>query len=319
MAYFVFPFMESLWSYLYWFFRPYIKGFLRRTTKLCEIQRVCYGEPRGARRTLAIEYSLKSTRNVDLKDAVVKLNNLTNTGRFSGEIRRNSVEYAFRTIVEVKYINLKVHKMLQYSLKHSLTQMFGYNQLKYLVEEVRKIPYNSENTEHEEKLLMLWEQLMPQEKLEKRISKQWGTIGFQGDDPKTDFRGMGILGLENLLYLATNYNKVALHVLTHSQHPTYGYSLAIVGINLTSMAYQLLNGDVLKAHFFNAVNGPAELQHFHQLYCYIFYEFDKMWIEEKPRDVMEFNRIRDKFEESLREKLSHPTSVLKINVTVETL
>ncbi len=32
-----------------------------------------------------------------------------------------------------------------------------------------------------------------------RITKQWQNIGFQGDDPKTDFRGMGILGLENLL------------------------------------------------------------------------------------------------------------------------
>lgn len=32
-----------------------------------------------------------------------------------------------------------------------------------------------------------------------RVTKQWQSIGFQGQDPKTDFRGMGILGLENLL------------------------------------------------------------------------------------------------------------------------
>ena len=32
-----------------------------------------------------------------------------------------------------------------------------------------------------------------------RVSKQWQDIGFQGDDPKTDFRGMGMLGLLNLL------------------------------------------------------------------------------------------------------------------------
>lgn len=108
---------------------------------------------------------------------------------------------------------------------------------------------------------------MPYENLGNRISKQWSKIGFQGDDPKTDFRGMGVLGLENLVFFATNYNNVALHVLTHSQHPVYGYSFAIVGINLTSLTYNLLSSDVLKSHFYNAVNGPAEVENFHQLYC----------------------------------------------------
>lgn len=41
--------------------------------------------------------------------------------------------------------------------------------------------------------LQLWDLLMPDTPLEKRITKQWGTIGFQGDDPATDFRGMGKL------------------------------------------------------------------------------------------------------------------------------
>lgn len=47
----------------------------------------------------------------------------------------------------------------------------------------------------------LWDLLMPTAKLESRITKQWGDIGFQGDDPKTDFRGMGMLGLNNLVWV----------------------------------------------------------------------------------------------------------------------
>ena len=35
--------------------------------------------------------------------------------------------------------------------------------------------------------------MMPDTPLKERISKQWGDIGFQGKDPKTDFRGMGML------------------------------------------------------------------------------------------------------------------------------
>lgn len=46
--------------------------------------------------------------------------------------------------------------------------------------------------------LQLWKFLKPNTPLESRISKQWCEIGFQGDDPKTDFRGMGLLGLYNL-------------------------------------------------------------------------------------------------------------------------
>lgn len=49
--------------------------------------------------------------------------------------------------------------------------------------------------------LQLWEFLKPNTPLESRISKQWCEIGFQGDDPKTDFRGMGLLGLYNLQWV----------------------------------------------------------------------------------------------------------------------
>lgn len=36
-------------------------------------------------------------------------------------------------------------------------------------------------------------------KLTNRVSRQWEEIGFQGADPATDFRGAGILGLNQLI------------------------------------------------------------------------------------------------------------------------
>lgn len=116
------------------------------------------------------------------------------------------------------------------NLRQCLLQINGYNNLFEAVEELRKEVFDSENEEHENMLLkvmdlqsdiipdydlsfssdcfvcllallQLWDLLMPSEKLESRITKQWGNIGFQGDDPKTDFRGMGMLGLSNLLYV----------------------------------------------------------------------------------------------------------------------
>ncbi len=46
--------LQSLIAWLYWYFRPIIKWFLRQTTRLCELQRICYGELIGAHRTCAV-------------------------------------------------------------------------------------------------------------------------------------------------------------------------------------------------------------------------------------------------------------------------
>ena len=48
-------------------------------------------------------------------------------------------------------------------------------------------------------VVQLWALLMPLEELADRYSKQWEEIGFQGKNPATDFRGMGILGLHCLM------------------------------------------------------------------------------------------------------------------------
>jgi hypothetical protein len=77
--------------------------------------------------------------------------------------------------------------------------MCGYKRLLREVEALRATPYDSGNAHHEAGLMRLWSALQPGVDLEARRTKQWQAIGFQGDDPKTDFRGMGMLGLENLL------------------------------------------------------------------------------------------------------------------------
>src|SRR6218665_187969 len=67
-----------------------------------------------------------------------------------------------------------------------------------------------------------------------------------------------------LLYLSyLNY----LNILTFSSFTwCCRYSFAIVGINLTSMAYQLLRDGHLKAHFYAVVDSQPQLQDFHLVY-----------------------------------------------------
>lgn len=48
------------------------------------------------------------------------------------------------------------------------------------------------------RLMKLWNLLIPHKK--DRIQKRWCDIGSQGDHPKIDFTGMGMLGLTNLCF-----------------------------------------------------------------------------------------------------------------------
>lgn len=130
---------------------------------------------------------------------------------------------------------------------------------------------------------------------------------------------MGLLGLENLLFFASEYPEVSSHVLSHSRHPKYGYTFAIVGINLTSMAYCLLKDGSAKTYMFNAKQYLPSINLFHKFYSYLFYEFDKLWIESKPENIMEFSVIFKKFENAIQTELADPSSVFRINVEVDTV
>ncbi|KAK3911998.1 ELMO domain-containing protein 1 [Frankliniella fusca] len=312
-------FFNSLYWYAFWFFRPLIKWFLRKTTKLCELQRICYGEPSGASRTLGVEFSLAHSRVPRIQEIVKILNERSESSEFTGKFLRSNIELAVLSVMRVKRINPTIHTQFIKSFGRTVEQIWGYKQLTVEVENLRRTPYDACNSEHEELLIGLWERLNPDIPLEARITKQWQDIGFQGDDPKTDFRGMGLLGLHNLYYFSDYYQKIAQHVLLHSQHPVNGYTFAIVGINLTSLAYHLLQDGAAKTHVFNFVKGSPVMRHFHQLYCYLFCEFDRFWFESKPKSIMDFTRIRDAFEASIRSSLANPQTVFRINMLVDTV
>jgi hypothetical protein len=297
------------------YFRPLIKWFLRKTTHLCELQRICYGDRVGAPRTLNFEYSLRQSKNVDIQRLIFTLEKVQKE-RIS---RRDYVHFSVFTVLNVKKISYKIHPQFVPSFSRCIEQLHGYETLRRDVELLRTELYDAKNPKHEEKLLKLWSALMPDIELTSRVTKQWQDIGFQGDDPKTDFRGMGMLGLENLLYFATEYKPASSHVLAHSHHPKYGYAFAVVGINLTSMAYGLLKDGSAKTHVFNVSYSLPNIRIFHQIYCYLFYEFDKFWMEEKPRDIMEFASIRDKFEANIRQSLANRNTLFKVNVSIDTV
>ena len=84
-------------------------------------------------------------------------------------------------------------------------------------------------------LMDLWKTLKPNEELTDRLSKQWIDIGFQGQDPATDFRGSGLLGLKMLHTLCTDtrYRSKALQMYEASTVKEQWFFFAVTGINIT--------------------------------------------------------------------------------------
>jgi len=192
---------------------------------------------------------------------------------------------------------------LKRQLADAMKQIKGYKNLCEEVEERRSTKYSSKDDHHEKKLMKLWNLMMPDEELDGRITKKWQSIGFQGDDPATDFRGMGLLGLEQLVFLAQYDEDRAKSMLSLSLHPVIGFPFAVAGITITYLTRQFLNEGLLKNHFYNNIHGHPTMDNFHQIYCRIFSLFCEYWNVEQPASVMEFNPVKERFVEKIEDYL----------------
>ena len=307
----IFGRMRSIFSWLYWAFRPLIKAILRKVTHLCELQRICYSTLSGAKRSLQVEFSLEHSKQKNIKEMIAYLDDLSNRRK----LRENLTEALSRSVILIltaKSVNPKIHFQFVKSMSRCVEHIWGYKQLINELCVLSKESYDCDNEEHEEKLLKLWNLLCPNTPLSSRVSRQWKYIGFQGNDPKTDFRGMGILGLDNLLFFAEEYSNLAQAVLQHSRHPRQGFAFAILGINISSMAFNLLLEGHAKTHFFNISRRMPNIDAFHHFYCYLFCEFDKFWIKSNPSNIMDFLSIRQKFEIVIHERLKDENCELSI-------
>ncbi|PSN55502.1 hypothetical protein C0J52_02582 [Blattella germanica] len=74
----------------------------------------------------------------------------------------------------------------------------------------------------------------------------WEHIGFQGTDPGTDLRGVGMLGLLQLLYLANSPHLIPLarDIYRASVDENQNFPLAVMSLNMTRIALVALRHDV---------------------------------------------------------------------------
>lgn len=79
------------------------------------------------------------------------------------------LESVKQSIIQKKQIEIS----LQDILSDAVASIYETNMLLYRISQSVSTPYDTNNKEHEDKLLELWNKMMPNTPLESRISKQW--------------------------------------------------------------------------------------------------------------------------------------------------
>lgn len=147
--------------------------------------------------------------------------------------------------------------------------------------------YDKTNAAHEAQLLHLWKSAFPNETLQSRVSQQWKKMGFQGTDPATDFRGMGLMGLKNLLYFAVVHKERFRRILAASAaRGARDYPVAVAGISISQMLWEMLHlSDDASAYSAPDSTPPVftvlfdGTHAFEELYCIVFAILDRTWDE----------------------------------------
>lgn len=197
-------------------------------------------------------------------------------------------------------------------LKESLLHIIQLERLISHVIKRARTPF--EHPKHDQLLLSLWNNLHSQEPAEGASTPsipdpKWQDLGFQGNDPSTDFRGMGLLGLDQLLAYTQISPKSAHNLWQQSKLGSAWFTFATVGINITALLYSLLVSRSADEYFY-AKTATDGIQTFNHAYQIVFEQFGQYWIVEEAKDVMDFSRIFGKLRKDIEFNLENHGHIL---------
>jgi len=140
--------------------------------------------------------------------------------------------------------------------------------------------FDPEAEEHVGMLRRLWDASQLEEEFCLK-GNRWKDLGFQRDDPVSDFRATGLLGLENLVYMAEHYPELYLGMCKNQQQASeMEYPFATAGINITYLLMGLLHLSPDRSWYPDFVLHPFfffDSNAWQELYVIVFRLFDQKW------------------------------------------
>jgi ELMO domain-containing protein len=290
------------------FFSKLVKRVIRFWTNKCEIERICIsGGYHTSDMSLLFAKSLWRSR---------KLGPLSKTVFFPNDF---SVSTTAESIARIKKINIKTDdenttsntRIIAMNLVHCLSSLKHVNDVIWVIEGMILQKVEMTNTQHSILLEEFWSKMRPG--VRRDADRDWGEVGFQGKDPCTDFRGMGILGLKQLVALSKE--EYAISMLEDADHPRRYYPFACTGINISSFIVDLLRNRHLHLHLLRSlertavtasVNGTELLDAgcvaVNRVYCEVFKLFSDTWQDRDPPNVMHFKDIFSEVQTIIKNK-----------------
>ncbi len=217
--------------------------------------------------------------------------------------------------------------MLIANISHCLHSLRSVNVTIHRLEVRRKEQFDKSNLHHVHLLEQLWTNMRPNvRRAGGLVTAEWGEVGFQGSDPSTDFRGMGMLGLEQLVFLSQQRGgQDALALLAEADHPRRYFPYAATGMSMTKFVLELLaetrlhrvvlarlERDCMSDLSGSGSEGPSSDSHtisaccdsVHEVYCQLYVDFGRLWVLRDPRDIMSFSAIFAELQATYRARYS---------------
>lgn len=309
--------MIKLYSLITDLIQLILKYFKHVITGKCEIERICGGnEWHTKKMTLDFLISLNKSKQLASFKKSIFVHNLFPVSSF------------LEGILSVKKIPRSKHLVVA-NISHCLHSLRYVNQVIKCLENARKVAFDKNKTEDVKLLNSFWDAMKPHLRRSKSEatnsieSSDWGEVGFQGKDPSTDFRGMGMLGLQQLVYFGKNRSNDAQKILLDSNHPRRFYPFAATGINISSFVMELLSENRLHLRLFTVLEqsmaaykydtheGPASSHDLvelgcaavNEVFCDVYSEFNALWVQRDPPNIMAFQTIFTEIKLSFRSKM----------------
>ncbi|XP_002434876.5 LOW QUALITY PROTEIN: ELMO domain-containing protein 3 [Ixodes scapularis] len=108
-------------------------------------------------------------------------------------------------------------------------------------------PFDNDDMVHLEALQTIYRKLTNAMYDCPRYGNHWENIGFQGTDPATDLRGVGLLGLLQLLFLTIGLENVELvnDIYKLSRDSFQNFPFAVMSLNITKISLEALREETL--------------------------------------------------------------------------
>jgi len=171
-----------------------------------------------------------------------------------------------------------------------------------------------DNPQHRQQMERVWSSMKPDTPFPGTKHERWKELGYQGADPMTDFRGMGMLSVQCLDYWGCLYTKLCRSLIAQQDNRSYPISTAMINVvavvsevlTLTKrsptggFAHPLMQNPLFS--LFARSDTIADGHLFEETACMLLALVDK-WVVERGATYMQFPTVLADVKKKLRDTL----------------